>query len=56
MLSEDDESQDVDKAKDVDKMNKAELMKYAKHILGAETRRIGPGGKNTNIYRSVYGD
>ena len=38
-------AQDVDEAKDVDKMNKPELMKYAKNILGVETRQVGSDGK-----------
>ena len=38
-------TQKVDKQKDVDQMNKDALMKYARDILGAETRRVGVNGK-----------
>ena len=42
----------ADKGKDVDKMHKAELMVYAKDVLGVETRRVGPDG-NKNLWRTV---
>ncbi len=41
-----------DKTEDPDQMNQAKLMKYAKDILGVETRRVGPDGKKT-FYRLV---
>ena len=36
---------DVDVAKGVGTMNKGELMRYAKSVLGVEVRQAGPGGK-----------
>ena len=38
--------------RNLDDMRKAELMMYAKDVLGIETRKIGAGGKN-NLWRSV---
>jgi hypothetical protein len=38
--------------KDVDQMEKAELMAYAKDVLGVETRRMGSDGKK-NLWRKV---
>ena len=37
----------TDKGKDVEKMDKAELMVYAKDVLGVETRRVGADGKKS---------
>ena len=34
----------------------AEMVMYAKHILDAESRGVGLGGKKTHVERSVYGD
>jgi hypothetical protein len=45
-------AQDVDTRKDVDTMNKEDLMRYAKNILGVEVRQAGPDGKK-NRWRSV---
>ena len=39
-------AQEDDKTKDVDEMKKDELMRYAKNVLGVETRTVGPSGKN----------
>ena len=39
-------------ARDVDQMEKAELMAYAKDVLGVETRRAGLDGKK-NLWRKV---
>ena len=36
----------------VDDMRKAELMMYAKDVLGIETRKIGAGGQK-NLWRSI---
>ena len=47
-------AQDADKAKDVGNMEKVELRKYAKHVLGVETRRRGGDGKK-NFLRLVEG-
>ena len=38
-------AQDVATRKEVDTMNKEELMRYAKSILGVEVRHAGPDGK-----------
>ena len=35
----------IDKGKHVDKMEKAELMVYARDVLGVETRRVGVEGE-----------
>ena len=44
--------QGADKTKDVGNMKKVELMKYAKNVLGVETRRRGDDGKE-NLFRLV---